>query len=149
MTTTAAIRFGAVAAVLLGAHQVGDYWIQTHGQAMAKGKPGREGATACAAHVATYTLGQAAALAAADRYLRLGLTCRRAAAGLAVSAATHYYADRRTPLAALANRLGKGEFHRLGQSAGCLGTGAGALDQSWHLGWCTLAAAVVAGPGRR
>ncbi|OPC84204.1 hypothetical protein B4N89_27670 [Embleya scabrispora] len=147
--TAPATRFGAVAAILLAAHHVGDYWLQTHGQAQAKGKPGAEGRRACAAHVATYTLGQAAALAAADRYLGLGIRRRRAVTGLAVSAATHYLVDRRRPLEAIANRLGKGKFYRVGAGHGCLGTGAGAMDQSWHLAWCTLAAAVVAGPGRR
>ncbi|MFE3202212.1 hypothetical protein [Embleya sp. NPDC059237] len=147
--TTAAARFGAVAAVLVCAHHVGDYWTQTHRQALTKGRPGAEGHRACAAHVVTYTLGQAAALAAADRYLGLGVHWRRAAAGLAVSAATHYLVDRRSPLEAIANGIGKGEFYKVGAGHGCLGTGAAAMDQSWHLGWCTLAAAVVAGPGRR
>jgi len=147
--TTAATRFAAAAAVLAATHHVADYWVQTHGQALAKGKPGVDGRRACAAHVATYTLTQALALAAADRYLGLGLTWRRAAAGLAVSGITHYVADRRAPLEALAGRIGKGEFYRLGRDLGPhLGTGAVALDQSWHLGWCAVAAAVVAGPGR-
>ncbi|MEU0940126.1 hypothetical protein [Embleya sp. NPDC005971] len=145
---TAAVRFAATTAVFTAAHHVGDYWIQTHDQALAKGRPGREGRRACAAHVATYTLGQAVALAAADRYLGLGIRWRRAAAGLAVSAATHYLADRRAPLEAIAERIGKAEFHDVGRGHGCLGTGAGALDQSWHIGWCAVAAAVVAGPER-
>ncbi|MEU0941138.1 hypothetical protein ABZ374_48380, partial [Embleya sp. NPDC005971] len=63
--TNPTTRFAATAAILTAAHHVGDYWIQTHAQALAKGRPGREGRRACAAHVATYTLGQALALAAA------------------------------------------------------------------------------------
>src|SRR5256885_16927252 len=62
--------------------------------------------------------------------------------GLAVSAVTHYIADRRTPLLRLAEAMqpvtGKADFYRLGapregrDDNPSLGTGAYALDQSWH-----------------
>jgi hypothetical protein len=75
----------------------------------------------------------------------------RAAAGLAVSAGSHYWADRRSTLAALAELVpGKGSFYRLGtprpgrDDNPTLGTGAYALDQAWHTGWLLIAALVIA-----
>ncbi|MEU0516669.1 hypothetical protein [Streptosporangium sp. NPDC006007] len=55
--------------------------------------------------------------------------------------------------AALAERTGKGDFHRLGAprpgttDAPHLGTGAYALDQSWHIGWLFVSALIIAGGG--
>lgn len=48
---------------LFAAHQVGDHWIQTNGQAMAKGGKGWTARTACARHVATLTAAKVVALA--------------------------------------------------------------------------------------
>src|SRR5690606_5472138 len=74
--------------------------------------------------------------------LALPINPYAAATALAVDAISHYWADRRTTLLALADWLGrtvlpgKGEFARLGDgSAAPTGTGAYALDQSWHVGW--------------
>ncbi|MEU6979644.1 hypothetical protein [Streptomyces sp. NPDC046371] len=148
MTSTAA-RFAAVYAVLTAAHEVGDYWAQQDRDALAKGRPGREGRTACARHVASYTAVQALALAAANRGLRLGLGWRREAAALVMSAATHYLADRSaghwqeqeptTTLVRLAHRTGSAGWVQRDPGAGML------LDQAWHKGWIALAAAVAAG----
>jgi hypothetical protein len=88
------VRFAAAYAVLTAAHEVGDYILQRDSDAVTKDKHGPEGAAACARHVASYTATQAVALWAADRRFGLGLNWRRAAAGLAVSAVTHYVADR-------------------------------------------------------
>ncbi len=80
-----------------------------------------------------------------------------AVAGLAVNAASHYAADRRRPLLSLAEWLGataipgKEEFWHLGaprpghDDNPTLGTGAYALDQSWHIGWLFIAALFIAG----
>jgi hypothetical protein len=71
-------------------------------------------------------------------------------AGQLVSAVTHYWADRRTTLARLADALGKGGYYRLGAPRPgrddnlSLGTGAYALDQSWHWLWLGVAATVTA-----
>lgn len=47
-------------------------------------------------------------------------------------------------LARLADRLGKGEFARLGDGAAApAGTGAYALDQSWHVAWLLIAALIA------
>jgi len=139
-------RFAVAYGALTAAHHVADYWVQTHAQATAKGKPDAEGRRACAAHVATYTLTQGLALAAANRYLGAGIRPGRMFAGLALSAATHYIADRRRPLERLAGALGKSDFYAFGTSSPPhLGTGAVALDQAWHLGWTAVAAALAAG----
>lgn len=136
----------AVSAVVFGAylagHHVGDYWVQTGAQALGKGRPGWPGRRACAAHVVTYTLALAACLALAAWRLALPVSPGWAAAGLAVSAVTHYFADRRRPLEKLAGQLGKGEFWR---SGGGLASGAAYLDQSWHWLWLFIAALVTAG----
>ncbi|MFF4388546.1 hypothetical protein ACFY0G_17465 [Streptomyces sp. NPDC001552] len=152
-TSTAAV-FAAAAAALGGAHEVGDYIVQRDADAKAKGLHSHEGVAACLRHVASYTATQAAALYAADRYLGLGIRWPRAAAGLAISATTHYAADRcaghwtdTTPDAPLlvraAHRIGKGGWLTGDHRAGAL------IDQAWHKGWIVLAAAVVAGRGQR
>ena len=146
-----AVRFAAAYAILTAAHEVADHWIQRDAHAAAKGSPGREGAQACAKHVASYTATQALALAAADRLLGLRLDPRHAVAGLAVSAATHYWADRSgnhwrdeepTGIVRFAHRCGKREWLQRDPSAGYL------MDQSWHKGWVAVAAAVAAGGAR-
>lgn len=136
-----AITFAVVFAVYFVAHHVADYWIQSDWQARTKGAAGWTGRAACAAHVATYTLTLAAFLALAAWWLALPVSPGRAAAGLAVSALTHYFADRRRPLAKLADRTGKGTFYRAGEG---LASGAAHLDQSWHLAWVLIAALITA-----
>lgn len=152
-STSKAARFAALYAALTAAHEVGDYWVQQDADAVAKGKPGREGAAACARHVATYTATQALAVAAVNRGLGLRLNWRRAAAGLALSAATHYVADRcakqwsddspgAPALVRFAHDIGHSPWLSNDPAAGPL------MDQAWHKGWITLAAAVAASGGR-
>ena len=90
----AAVRFAAAYAALTASHKFADHWIQVDAQATAKGDPGTAGRLACASHIATYTVTQGLALLAADRLLGLRLSPGRTAAALAVSAGTHYAADR-------------------------------------------------------
>ncbi|HEY3481072.1 MAG TPA: hypothetical protein VGL02_19435 [Streptomyces sp.] len=134
----AAIRFGVVSAVRSAAHQLADYWVQTDHQAVTKGKPGAEGGMAALAHVASYSLVSAAAVAGANRLFGLGLSVRGQVLGELISATSHYAADRREHglLFPLARRLGKGDFLERG--------GAPLLDQSWHHAWNTAAAAATA-----
>jgi hypothetical protein len=147
---TAASTFAAVFAALFVAHQVADHWVQTDHQARTKGAPGWPGRLACATHVATYTLTALAALAALALALGLPLDPGKVAAGLAVSAVTHYIADRRTPLAALAALVRLTGFMALGKPRPghddnpCMGTGAYALDQSLHYLFLFVAALVIA-----
>lgn len=143
----AAATFAAVFCALYAAHSVGDHWIQTHGQACAKGGAGWAGRIACAGHVATLTLTKAAALVAVVLVTGLSLAPLAAVAGLAVDAVSHYWADRRVTLRRLARSLGKGDFYAFGQGSRCMGTGAYALDQSWHVGWLFVAALIIAGGG--
>lgn len=147
--STPAERFAASYAALTAAHEVGDYWAQRDSDAVAKGRHGHEGRAACARHVAMYTAVQGLALAAAIRGLGLRLNWRRAAAGLAVSAVTHYIADRSagrwqekdpsTLIVRLAHLKGSAQWLQRDPSAGPL------LDQAWHKGWIAVAAAVAAG----
>ncbi|WP_328427852.1 hypothetical protein [Streptomyces sp. NBC_00443] len=148
--TSSAARFAALYAALTAAHEVGDYWVQQDADAVAKGKPGREGVTAAVRHVATYTATQAVAVAAVNRAFGLRLSWRRAAAGLALSAATHYVADRCAGqwsdngpgaplLVRLAHDAGHSPWLTKDPAAGPL------MDQAWHKGWIALAAAVAAG----
>lgn len=98
--------------------------------------------------MATYTLTLAACLALAAWRLSVPLDAARVAAGLAVSAVTHYAADRRRPLQRLAEVLGasvvpgKARYWRAGDG---LATGAAYLDQAWHWCWLFVSALVVAG----
>lgn len=144
MTGQGAAVFSAVFASYAAGHQVGDYWVQTGGQAARKALPGWGGRRACAAHVTTYTLTLAVFLALAAWCLLLPVSPGRAAAGLAVSAVTHYFADRRRPLQWLAGALGsdKSSFWRSGDG---LASGAAHLDQSWHWLWLFAAALITTG----
>lgn len=141
-----AVTFAVVAVVFYAAHQVGDYWTQTSGQAMEKGLPGWKGRRACASHVWSYTLTLAVFLAVSAWWLGLPLGLGNASAGLAVSGVTHYIADRRKPLERIAAVMDRGwgklGFYRAGEG---LATGAALLDQAWHYGWLLVSALVVAG----
>jgi hypothetical protein len=148
VTTSPAARTAAVWAALSASHDVADHWVQIDDQAVNKGKPGREGQLACATHVATYTATQGLALLAADRLLGLGLNWRRAAAGLAISAGTHYVADRQgghwrdekpRSIVRLAAATGHAGWLARDPGAGYL------MDQSWHKGWLAVAAVVIGG----
>jgi hypothetical protein len=145
---------GAIFAAFYAAHMVADHWVQTQRQARDKGLPGWPGRRACAAHVCTYTATQALALLALEYSTGHLFGGWQTVAGLAVSGVTHYVADRRTPLRRLAELLdrgtGKTAFFNLGtprpgrDDNPCLGTGAYALDQSWHIGWIFVSALVIA-----
>lgn len=143
-----AARFAAAYAALTASHEVADHWVQIDDQAVNKGKAGREGAIACATHVATYTATQAVALAAVQRATGMRLTWKRAALGLAVSAATHYIADRQgghwrddqpRGIVRLAAATGHAGWLARDPGAGYL------MDQAWHKGWIAIAALVAAG----
>ncbi|MER7659796.1 transcriptional regulator [Streptomyces albidoflavus] len=156
MTDTAAL-FAAVFIALYVGHTVGDHWVQSSCQAATKGLPGWSGRLACGRHVLGLTLTKAAVLAPVALVLGLSVTVLGLVAGLSVDAASHYWADRRTTLAKLAATCGKAEFYSLGtgahpahpvteegRPAATLGTGAYALDQSWHMLWLGVAALIVA-----
>ncbi|RKT84162.1 Protein of unknown function [Saccharopolyspora antimicrobica] len=130
--------FAAVFAGMFAAHHVGDYWVQTDAQAKGKGCHGPEGARACAAHVASYTALSTVALVGLDKSLDLRLSGRAIVAAQAISAVTHYAADRREHglMMPLARKTGHGEFLERG--------GAPLLDQAWHIGAIGVSAVVAA-----
>ena len=166
---------GAITAVgglaLYAGHHAGDYWVQTDEQARCKGNAGMEGIKACAMHVATYTLTQAAFLGVAFWATGLRWDLLALLVALSVSAITHYLADRREYgiMFRLARMLpGKARFLMLGvpraymiyaQSTEAsptphgpipldnpsLGTGAWALDQSWHIVFGVFIPALILG----
>ncbi|OQO91973.1 transcriptional regulator [Saccharomonospora piscinae] len=146
----AAVTFAVVLPSLLVAHQVADHWGQSSHQAAHKGRPGWVGRWNCVKHVASYTLATGLVVGLVWTLLGLAITAVGFVAGQMVSAVTHYWADRRTTLARLAELLGLGGFYRLGTPrAGrddnpSLGTGAYVLDQSWHWLWLFAAALVTA-----
>jgi hypothetical protein len=142
--------FAAVFAALYAGHQIGDHWIQTDHQAGHKGRPGWIGRLACARHVTTYGLTRVVALAALIWTLDLDVSPLGLAVGMAVNLASHYVADRRTPLRWIASRFGLTSFLQLGvprpgrDDLPSLGTGAYALDQSWHVGFLFVSALLIA-----
>ncbi|MCO8272827.1 DUF3307 domain-containing protein [Actinoplanes sp. TRM 88003] len=141
--------FAAVFIALFTAHQVADHWVQTQHQADRKADPGWGGRVACATHVAAYTATAVFALLALEWALGVQLNPGKVAAGLTVSAITHYAADRRTLIKRLAQRCGIGRFYALGaprpgrDDNPTLG-GAYALDQSFHYAWLFAAALIIA-----
>lgn len=145
-----ALVFTVVGVGLLFVHPFADHWVQTHHQANTKGQRTNAGRLACARHVASYTAVTALVVAVLWSAFGLDITWQGFAAGQLVSAVTHYWADRRFTLARLAGLLGKTPFYVLGvPRAGrddnpTLGTGAYALDQSWHWGWLGVAAFLTA-----
>lgn len=142
--------FAGVAVGLLVAHEVSDHWVQAHADAQTKGKPGWAGRLACLRHVASYTAVTAGTVLALWGVFQLDLTWTGFLIGHAVSAVTHYWADRRAPLEWLAAVTGHAAFFALGaprpgrDDNPSLGTGAYALDQSWHWGWLGVAAFLTA-----
>jgi hypothetical protein len=139
------LMLGTVFAALYVGHIVADHWLQTSRQAMTKGLPGLRGVLACARHAAVVTLAQAVVLVSAAWATdeRPG-SAGSVVVGLAVNAVSHWWADRRTPLARLAERVGKGEFYDLGDpGAAPCGTGAYQIDQAWHIAWLWITTLII------
>ncbi|MFI1308537.1 transcriptional regulator [Streptomyces sioyaensis] len=148
--------FAAVFIALYVAHSVGDHWVQTSCQSADKGQPGWVGRLACTRHVIGLTLTKVLVLATVVLVLDVHVTATGTAIGLALDAFTHWWADRRSTLAWLAKVTGKTEFYNLGTAAHSahpvtaegnpaahLGTGAYALDQSFHHLWLFVASLII------
>ncbi|MCG7209895.1 DUF3307 domain-containing protein [Streptomyces arenae] len=146
----AAATFAAVFIALYVAHSVGDHWVQTSHQSAHKGRPGWVGRLADTRHVATLTATKLVVLLPVVWLLDLRLSVLGTVLGLGVDAVTHWWADRRSTLGWLAKVAGRGEFYRLGtprpgrDDNPHIGTGAYALDQSFHHLWLLVAALIVA-----
>jgi hypothetical protein len=132
---------GMLFVALFAAHQVADHWIQTQHQADTKSQQGWIGRLACLRHVSTYTLTAILAVVAVCWRADYHPTLTHLTAGLAISALTHYLADRRTPLRRIAQATGSGPFYQL---TGHGINGVYLLDQSWHIAWLLIAALVIA-----
>jgi hypothetical protein len=156
MTDTAG-TFAAAFAALFVAHSVGDHWVQTSWQAARKGDRSRTGHIACGRHIFGLTVTKVVLLFVAVAVLGLEVSVVGVVIGLGLDAASHYWADRRHTLTGLARVCGKTEFHTLGtpahpahpvtsdgEYAPTLGTGAYALDQSFHHFWLFVAALIIA-----
>ncbi|MGX8907356.1 transcriptional regulator [Streptomyces netropsis] len=148
--------FAPVFIALYVAHSVGDHWVQTSHQAATKGRPGWPGRLADARHVATLTATKVVLLLPVVALLGLHVSALGLVAGLGVDAVSHWWADRRSTLAWLAKVTRQSEFYALGtpahpagpvtaegKPAAHLGTGAYALDQSWHHAWLLVAALII------
>ncbi|MBT0771356.1 DUF3307 domain-containing protein [Kineosporia sp. J2-2] len=142
--------FAAAFAALFAAHQVGDHWVQTDHEAVTKGKPGCAGHFACASHVVNLAVTKLVFLTVLMLATGLRPHVGFLALGLVIDGASHYWADRRHTLAWLADLIpGKSKFYRLGaprpghDDNPSIGTGAYALDQSWHIGWLFVAALII------
>ncbi|WP_381796482.1 transcriptional regulator [Streptomyces niveus] len=152
-----AATFAAVFVALYVGHSVGDHWVQSSCQAADKGKPGWVGRLAAARHVLGLTLTKMILLLPVVLLLDLRVSVLGLILGFTVDAVTHWWADRRTTLAWLAKVAGKSEFYSLGTPAHpvhpvtadggyapTLGTGAYALDQSFHHVWLLVGALIIA-----
>lgn len=146
--------FAAVFAALFVGHSVGDHWVQTECQAVGKGARTRAGRLACLHHVATLTATKVVLVLAVLVPFHVKPSWWQVAVGLALDAASHYWADRRVTLERLAHRARKGGFYDQGtdlvnaggETPPHLGTGRYALDQSWHHFWLLVGAWVATVP---
>jgi hypothetical protein len=109
-----ALSFAVILPSLLVAHNVADHWVQTSRQAANKGLRDWVGRRACALHVFTYTIVTAAMVGFVWGVFGLAISIWGFIAGQAVSAVTHYWADRRFTLEWLADMIGQSKFHDLG-----------------------------------
>lgn len=131
------ISIGTVYAALMGGHDVGDHIVQTDHQAASKAGPGAVAYRALAGHVGGYTLTQAAALAVVG----VPLLRWRTVAGLAFSAATHAFIDRRWPVREILRRTGSPGFAALQTPI----NGMYVSDQALHHGCLLIAARIISG----
>lgn len=135
-------------------HVAGDILLQTHTQAMRKGRRDGAGRRACLGHVVSLTAAKLVALLLTVVATGVSVPVAPLAVAVLLDAAAHYWIDRRFTLAALMRRLarlvpGKDTFYELGdgQAAPC-GTGAYAIDQAAHYVVMLAAALLVSGAAR-
>ena len=126
---------GTIGIALIGAHYLGDFWVQQHHWSAYKAERSARGHLACGLHVATYTAVCWAAVYLAAAVDGLDLSHAAVAVGMAVNAATHYALDRRRPLVWLARVTGHGGWIDADPAGARMH-----LDQAAHL---TVLAAVA------
>lgn len=143
--------FAAVGFAMIAGHSFGDHWVQTGFQAMNKGRKDKVGRLACRGHV--FSL-QTTKLVLILVLMLAGLSISPLAlvAGLAFDGITHYWCDRRFTLEGVCGRIGKADFYQMGKdtihehapNGTHLGTGAYALDQSFHMLMIFIASLIIA-----
>jgi len=115
MNTAQVATAGLLGFGYLIAHNVADHWVQSGWEAENKGRKDSIGRAACLSHVVTYTFTLVAVAGVLILIFHLPVTWHGLVTGLAVSAVTHYWADRRFTLEKLAQLRGHGDFYKLGQ----------------------------------
>lgn len=144
---------GALALPLLAAHNLADHPLQSSAWAADKGRCDHEGRLACAKHVVVVVALQALAVLAVVGLTDTAVSPASVVLGLAFTAWSHYWFDRRFTAAGLYQALGKTGFARLGtprpdhDDAPHLGTGAYRMDQDWHVLWLAFSGLIVASSG--
>lgn len=126
--------------VLMVAHQLGDHVLQTDHQAVTKAGPGWPAVRAMTGHLCTYHAVAAILLFGVFALLGLPLTSTGTVAGLAFSAFTHGFLDRRWPVRAI---LRAARSPRFAETTTPI-CGLYAADQSLHLGALLVSAVLVA-----
>ncbi|OHV49320.1 DUF3307 domain-containing protein [Pseudofrankia sp. BMG5.36] len=136
-----AATFAALTITAYAAHTLADHVLgQTDRQAAAKALPGRAGWAALARHVGAYHLVMAAMCTVTVAALALPISPAGAAAGLAISIATHTVWDRRTPVRWVLEHTGAARFAALADHGL---NGMYLADQALHTA-CLWAAALTA-----
>lgn len=147
------VAFAVFAAAGYPAHLLADHPFQPSEWAANKGRPCGAGRTACTKHVAVVVAFQAAFVTILA--LATGLTPDPTAilSGLAFTAWSHYWMDRRFTAAGLYQTIGKSGFASLGtprpgrNDNPSLGTGAYRMDQDWHILWIMITSLIMASTG--
>ena len=137
---THSVIFAVALVALLVGHQLGDHVVQTDRQAVNKSAAGRAGITALLRHLLGYHLTAAVVLVGTATVLGLPLSVAGVAAGIAFSAATHGFLDRRWPVRKLLQATGSPAFADL-TSPVC---GMYVADQALHQGALLVSALLVA-----
>lgn len=148
-----ALAFAALAVVSYPAHLLADHPFQSSTWAANKGRCDHTGRLACTKHVAVVVAFQAAFVLAVVALTGLSVHPLAIGGGLALTAWSHWWFDRRFTAAGLYEAINKTGFARLGtprsghDDAPHLGTGAYRMDQDWHTLWIAISALVMAATG--
>lgn len=129
--------YGSTLAVLWAAHNLGDHVIQTDHQAAHKTHSWK----AMTGHVGSYTATQVAALLGLRTLTGGRGGWRRLAAGVAFSAATHAFLDRRWPVTRLLAATGSAAFAERTDPI----CGSYLADQALHHACLAVSAALITG----
>ncbi|AGL20951.1 DUF3307 domain-containing protein [Actinoplanes sp. N902-109] len=132
--------FVVSATTLMAAHQLGDHVLQSDNQAAHKADPGLTGWSYMAAHVGTYHAIATVMLLLAYLSLDIDLPVRGMIAGLAFSAVTHAFLDRRWPVRFILTRLGSPTFAVMQSPV----NGMYVADQALHYGCLWISALLIA-----